>query len=46
MTQKYYRPCFPNNMTDKERELIDMIARYYRKLVKARKEKNEPDDNL
>lgn len=43
MTQKYYRPCFPDDMTDKEREFISNLAEMFRYLNKRQR---ELEDNL
>lgn len=41
VTQKYYRPCFPNNMTDKEREFISNLTEMFRYLAKRQRELEE-----
>ena len=43
MTQKYYRPCFPDDMTDLEKEFVASFAAIFRGFAKKQK---ELDDNL
>lgn len=46
MTQQYYRPCFPNNMTEKEKGFVSNLAEMFRYLAKRQRELEENNEWL
>lgn len=41
MTQPYYRPCFPDNMTRQEKEAIDALSKAFRQMKRKQRELEE-----